>query len=184
MTSAPIIHELPSERLSESQIDELKQLMAAAFADDQHGGFTDDDWQHALGGTHFIAMHEGRIVAHASVVARDLHVDGVPIRTGYVEAVATLPQEQRHGYGSAIMRAVNDHIESRYDLGALGTGSQGFYERLGWRIWRGPSYVRTDSGLERTPEEDGYIMVLPTSTSPALDLAAMISCEWRPGDAW
>ena len=39
-------------------------------------------------------------------------------------------------------------------------------------------------GERRTPDEDGYILVLPTLSSPPLDLAATISCEWRPGDVW
>jgi aminoglycoside 2'-N-acetyltransferase I len=39
-------------------------------------------------------------------------------------------------------------------------------------------------GPLRTPNEDGYVMVLPTPASPPLDLTAAISCEWRPGDVW
>jgi aminoglycoside 2'-N-acetyltransferase I len=82
------------------------------------------------------------------------------------------------------MTAVNDHIRAVYELGALGTGSPAFYERLGWLRWRGPTFVHTDRGLERTPEEDGGVLVLPTPTSPAIDLDAPISCDWRPGDVW
>jgi aminoglycoside 2'-N-acetyltransferase I len=36
----------------------------------------------------------------------------------------------------------------------------------------------------RTPDDDGYIMVLLTRMSPPLDLDATISCEWRSGDVW
>jgi aminoglycoside 2'-N-acetyltransferase I len=82
------------------------------------------------------------------------------------------------------MREVDGYLAENFDLGALGTGTQAFYERLGWQIWRGPSYVRTDAGTERTMDEDGYILVLPTPSSPTLDLSAPISCEWRPGDVW
>ena len=52
------------------------------------------------------------------------------------------------------------------------------------RVWRGPSGARTSDGVEPTPDEDGYILVLPTPSTPTLDLDASISCEWRPGDAW
>ena len=62
--------------------------------------------------------------------------------------------------------------------------STAFYERLGWRLWRGPSSVRTAAGLRATPDDDGYIMVLETPSSPTLDLAASMSCEFRPGDVW
>lgn len=146
--------------------------------------FTEEDWQHSIGGVHFVLDVDGAVVTHASVVVRELHVAGVPIRTGYVEAVATEPARQGEGYGSAVMRDVNSYIDENFALGALGTGSQGFYERLGWQIWRGPSFVRAAGGPEPTPDEDGYIMILPTPTSPALDLNAPISCEWRPGDVW
>jgi aminoglycoside 2'-N-acetyltransferase I len=82
------------------------------------------------------------------------------------------------------MTHVSDDIRERFELGALGTGRQSFYGRLGWRVWEGPSWVRAPDGDQRTPEDDGFIMVLATPTSPPLDLSAPISCDWRPGDAW
>ncbi len=176
--------ELPTGQLTPAQVGELRALLAAAFAPDEHGGFRDDDWQHALGGRHFLLAVGGAIVSHASVVERELHLAGHPLRTGYVEAVATLPGHERRGYGTAVMRAANAHIAAGFELGALGTSSHGFYERLGWRTWRGPTFVRTEHGLERSAAEDSYIMVLATPSSPALDLDAPISCEWRPGDSW
>jgi aminoglycoside 2'-N-acetyltransferase I len=182
-TATPRIRPLPSAALTTEEVDALHRLMAEAFADDEHGGFSADDWEHALGGTHFLAEVEGLIVGHASVVERDIRVGGRPLRTGYVEAVATAVERQRSGIGTAVMRAVAEHLDG-YELGALGTGSQAFYERLGWEIWRGPSSVRTVDGERATPEEDGYIMVLRTPLSPPLDLDDPISCEWRRGDVW
>jgi aminoglycoside 2'-N-acetyltransferase I len=84
------------------------------------------------------------------------------------------------------MTAVNDHIRARYELGALGTGRHAFYHRLGWETWQGHAFVRLPDGrgLERTPDEEGYILVLRTPTSPAFELTAPISCDWRPGDVW
>jgi aminoglycoside 2'-N-acetyltransferase I len=173
-------NELPAQ-----QIEAIRTLLWAAFANDGDGAFTEDDWQHALGGTHFLAQVGVTIVAHAAVVERSLHVAGVPIRTGYVEAVATLPELNGRGHGTALMREVDALIERDFDLGALGTGSQGFYERLGWQVWRGPSSVRSPCAADQpTPDEDGYIMVLTTPTTPQLSLEAPISCEWRPGDVW
>lgn len=162
----------------------IRGLLWSAFAEDEHGAFTEDDWRHSIGGIHFVLDVDSTIVSHASVVERELHVNGTPIRTGYVEAVATATDLQRRGYGTSVMREVSEYISDNFDLGALGTGSQGFYERLGWQIWHGPSYVRTANGLERTADDDGFILVHQTASSPALDLAAPISCEWRPGDVW
>jgi aminoglycoside 2'-N-acetyltransferase I len=118
------------------------------------------------------------------VVERELHVGEEPLRTGYVEAVATRSDLQRKGYGSAVMREVGEYIDERFPLGSLDTGSQAFYGRLGWTIWKGPTFVRTDEGLVRTAEDDGNVMVRLTPTSPKLDLTASITCEWRSGDVW
>lgn len=178
------VRRLSTGDLTPGAVEQVRSLLWAAFAEDQHGGFSEDDWQHALGGRHYVVEVDGRIVSHAAVVERELHVGGRPLRTGYVEAVATDPRHQRRGYASAVMREVNADVAAQYELGALGTGSHGFYQRLGWQTWRGSSYVRLPSGLQPTPDEDGYILVLLTPSSPPLDLTAPISCDWRPGDAW
>lgn len=177
------VRQIASNDLSDAQSEQIRALLWAAFNHNVHG-FTEDDWQHALGNVHFLLELESEIIGHASVVERTLHVDALPVRTGYVEAVAIAPSHQARGHGTALMRAVDEYIDANYELGGLGTGKQGFYERLGWQIWNGPTSVRTSTGEHRTPEEDGYIMVRPTSTSPPLDTSLRISCEWRPGDVW
>jgi aminoglycoside 2'-N-acetyltransferase I len=170
--------------LSAAQLTEIRALMDAAFGDDDDERFGDDDWAHALGGTHVILEVGGRIATHASVVERAIHVAGRPLRTGYVEAVATAPDLQGRGLGSIAMREVNAIIREGYELGMLGTGRHHFYERLGWRTWMGPAFVRTDAGLVRTPAEEGFLLVLDTPSTPPLDLSTPISCNWRPGDVW
>lgn len=178
------LNRVATDELTASEIQAIRKLLVDAFGTDEEERFEEDDWQHAIGGLHFVLESDAAIVAHASVVERELHVDGRPFRTGYVEAVATGREHQGTGLGSTVMREVGSYIRDRFELGALGTGSHRFYERLGWLTWRGPSSVRTASGLLRTPDDDGYILVLPTPTSPSPDLAASISCEWRPGDIW
>lgn len=173
-----------SAELSPAEDAAIQAWLTAAFERDEHGGFTWEDWAHALGGTHFLLEEEERIIGHASVVERELHVDERPIRTGYVEAVAIHPERQRAGLGSRLMAAVNAHVDAAFDLGALGTGKQPFYERLGWEIWQGPTFVRAAAGLQRSADEDGYILIRRTPSSPALRLTDPISCEWRPGDSW
>jgi aminoglycoside 2'-N-acetyltransferase I len=175
---------LTTDALSPSELGAIRALLEHAFGSDDDERFTDHDWEHAVGGCHFVLDLDGQIVAHASVVERVLHVAERPLSTGYVEAVATAPAMQGAGHGSRVMEAVGAHIAERFELGALGTGRHGFYQRLGWRTWRGPSFVRTEHGPRRTPDDDGYILVLATPSSPELDLGAPISCDWRPGDAW
>jgi len=181
------LRRVPSNALTAPEIRALRELLWAAFGSGEEA-FTEDDWQHAIGGLHFLLELDGKILAHASVVKRELHLGGRPVQAGYVEAVATDPDRQGRGLGTQVMRGVTSYIqegfEEGFELGALGTGSHHFYERLGWLRWRGPTSVRTDTGTHRTPDEDGYILILPTPSSPSLDLSVAISCEWRPGDVW
>lgn len=161
----------------------MRDLLWTAFVDTD-GGMTEEDWQHALGGTHVVLEQDGRIVSHASVVGRTLYVGDVPLRTGYVEAVATAPDRQGRGLGTRVMEEVGSVIRDGYELGGLGTGAHHFYERLGWVAWPGATAVRTPRGIKPTPDEDGFIMILRTPTTPPLDADLTLSCEPRPGDAW
>jgi aminoglycoside 2'-N-acetyltransferase I len=178
------IRRLPTDALAPYEIRAIRELLDAAFWDEEDERFTEDDWQHSIGGIHVVLDVAGEIVAHASVVERELHVAGRPLRTGYVEAVATAPAHQRRGYGTQVMRAIGEEIRAEFELGALGTGEIAFYERLGWRVWLGPTSVRIANGERRTLDEDGGIMVLLTPLTPTLGLDEPISCEWRPGDVW
>jgi aminoglycoside 2'-N-acetyltransferase I len=169
--------------LTPAEVSALRALLWAAFPPGAEG-FTEEDWEHALGGIHVIQEVDDRIMAHASIVERELHVADRPLRTGYVEAVATDPVHQGRGHGTSVMRDVTAYIRDGFELGCLGTGAHHFYERLGWVTWHGPAFVRTPDGPVRTPDDEGFILVLPTPSSPHLDLSAPISCEWRPGDVW
>jgi aminoglycoside 2'-N-acetyltransferase I len=184
MTNTTRVRRLSTQELTSVEVWAIRAMLEAAFGPDDEERFTEEDWLHSIGGTHVVLEVDGTIVAHASVVERDIRIAGRPLRTGYVEAVATLPVFQGSGHGTAIMREVGDIIHEGFELGVLGTGSHAFYERLGWKTWAGPSSVRAPDGPRPTPDDDGYIMVLPTSSSPPLDFSAPISCEWRPGDVW
>jgi len=182
---APVsIRSLATDGLSPNEIEVIRAVLDAAFWDDEDERFTEEDWQHSIGGLHVVLELDGRIVSHASVVERELQVAGRPLRTGYVEAVATAPGFQGRGYGTRVLEVIGGAIDAGYELGALGTGEIGFYERLGWRVWQGPTSVRTAAGERRTPDEDGGIMVLVTRATPPIDLGAPISCEWSLGDVW
>ena len=154
----------------------VREAVYAAFDD-----FDDVCWDHALGGRHFAIFEGARVIAHASVVPRTITVGDRAMRAGYVEAVSTARDRRGQGLATAVMKAVDAYVRDRYELGVLATGTHGFYERLGWRRWRGPSWCLEPGGPRRTADEDDNIMVLPQD---ALDLGASIACPWRPGDAW
>jgi len=180
------VRRVATEDLTPTELDAIHAMLVTAFGDDPEVAFGPDDWQHTLGGVHILAEEDGAIVAHASVVDRTIEVGGWPLQAGYVEAVATAPAHQGHGNGTRLMETVAAILHAAYEPGALGTGSHHFYERLGWRVWRGPTAVRLPDGGERpTPDEDGFILVLRTPATPAdLDDQAPLSCDWRPGDVW
>ncbi|HEU0131031.1 MAG TPA: GNAT family N-acetyltransferase [Mycobacteriales bacterium] len=157
----------------------VRAMVDAAFGD----GFTDDDWDHALGGTHVVLLDGDTVVAHAAVVPRTLVVEAT-ITAGYVEAVATRPDRQREGHGAAVMREAAAQIRAHYPLGVLSTSRHAFYERLGWERWRGKTFVRDGGTLRRTADEDAGIMVLRTALSATLDLASAMACDARAGDDW
>ena len=180
---SPTLRRLRTDELSISELRELRALFDEAWQGDD--AFDDDDWAHTIGGTHFVMEVGGTVRSHVSVVPRLLVSGGHALRTGYVEAVATRERDRGRGYASELMRAATDLIDERHELGALGTELFDFYARSGWERWRGPTSVRTDDGEVPTPDEDGFVMVHRTPTTPAdLDLDAPISCDWRPGDVW
>ena len=166
-----------------AELNAIRALMNVAFGTGEEA-FADEDWEHALGGVHVVLDLDGEILSHGSIVERPLEIGGRPYRTGYVEAVATDPSRQGVGFGTQVMDAATEHIKTSFELGALGTGRHAFYQRLGWETWRGPAFVRLPEGEQRTPDEEGYILVLRTPTSPPFDLTEKISCDWRPGDVW
>lgn len=173
-----------SEDLAEGELDELTSLCEAAFDD----SFA-DAWDRVGPGLHVIAEADGRPLAHAMIVDRRIYLGHEPdlaLDVGFVEHVATLPERQGQGHGTAVMEEIGRVIADEYALGALGTGANGFYERLGWETWRGPTHVRMLDGLRvRSADEDGHVLVLRTPRSPVdLDLYAPIAVDWRAGEAW
>lgn len=167
--------------LAPDVLESLRDLCDEAFGE----RFDDNDWQHALGGRHVVATSGREVMAHASVVSRELWVDGVLHQALYVEAVATDPSLQGQGIGTHVMESVTELIEADGVLAALSTGSPAFYERLGWERWRGPTYVRRGDDLVRTPDEDDSVMVLRRGADlQRIDLAAPLACRDRSGDAW
>ena len=69
------------------------QLLIDAFG----GGFSEDDWEHTLGGMHALICDHGALIAHAAVVLRRLLYRGAPLRTGYLDPreLAETPTAQR-----------------------------------------------------------------------------------------
>jgi aminoglycoside 2'-N-acetyltransferase I len=83
-----------------------------------------------------------------------------------------------------MMEALESVVRGAYDLGALGSTDEAtaFYRRRGWKQWHGRCSVLTPIGIERTPDEEGWIFVLRCAVP--LDLFGELTCDWRDGDVW
>jgi aminoglycoside 2'-N-acetyltransferase I len=166
--------------LSNTFLRDIRALLDRAF----EGDFTDQDWDHALGGVHVWLIGAGGLISHGSLVERTVVCSGQTLHVGFVEAVATAPAHRRKGHGASVMRHIGELIRERFALGVLSTGTHAFYRTLGWEDWRGPTFVDGPRGRERTLDDDGDVMILQTLRSPRLDLDGDIVCDWRPGDVW
>jgi aminoglycoside 2'-N-acetyltransferase I len=109
---------------------------------------------------------------------------GRALRTGYVEAVAVRADRRRRGHGAAVMEPLERIIRNAYELGALGATDDGaaLYTTRGWLRWQGRLSAITPAGVTHTPEEEGYVYVLPVVAE--LDLSGELTCDWRDGDVW
>jgi len=134
--------------------------------------------------THVLGYCDGKLVSHAMWVTRTLQVGALPpMRTAYVEAVATDPAYQRRGFAGALMQRLAAEIQD-FDLGGLSPFSEAYYARFGWELWRGPLFVRTEHGLLASPPDE-HVMILRLPNTPAnLDVTQPLSAEWREGEVW
>jgi aminoglycoside 2'-N-acetyltransferase I len=168
--------------LTAGELAVLRELVFEAFG----GRFDEHDWEHTLGGTHVLVTEDGEPVSHGAVVPRVLVAGGLEVRTGYVEGVATRADRRGHGLATAVMRQVGRVVRDGYELGALSDGTRipGFYQRLGWETWRGPTFVAGPEGPVRTEEDDGSLLVLRTPATAGLELTGPLVGDWRAGDVW
>jgi aminoglycoside 2'-N-acetyltransferase I len=131
------------------------------------------------GTPHVLGYAGGRLVSHAMYGTRWLQPEGHPVlKTAWVDAVATLPEHQGSGYGSAIMQRLAKVIAPEYEIGGLHTDDKmHFYERGGWERWRGTLAGRGDNDeLVFTPEQQG-VMVLRLPQTPPLNIEGLLTIE-------
>jgi aminoglycoside 2'-N-acetyltransferase I len=130
-----------------------------------------------------LAFFGHHLVGHAVGTIRWLKSgDLPPLRTAYVDAVATSPEHQGRGIGTALMRHLAS-VVTDCDIACLETERGAFYERLGWEEWRGPLAGRSAEGLIPTPDERG-ITSLRLPRTPSLDPDALLTIEAQPSRIW
>jgi aminoglycoside 2'-N-acetyltransferase I len=158
------------------------RMVTDAFA--EWTEFTDDDWEHAIGGMHALIVHRGALLAHGSVVQRRMLYRNTALRCGYVEGVAVRADARGEGLGQAVMDALEQVIRGAYQLGALSASPAGerLYRPRGWLPWRGPTSAIGPEGPVRTASDGGGVFVLPVEVEMNPDDG--LACDWRNGDLW
>ena len=140
------------------------------------------------GSVHVLAREgDGTLVSHAEFVPRWLQASGhEPMRTAYVEAVATAPGHQRKGLATAVLQRLGEVIatDPSWQLAALSPSDAVFYERRGWELWRGPLAIRRDGHVEPSPDDEQVMIQRLTRTSATLDTTTLLTAEWREGELW
>lgn len=164
--------------ISESEYTEIQALCSDAYCQDfQPFLETFHDSVYVLG------HYKGKLVSLGIWEARWLQYPGLPPwRTAYVEVLATYERYRGRGFATVVMRRLAEEIKD-FDIGSLTTGLFDFYTRLGWKLWRGPLFIRKADGIMSTPKIKGF-MVLQLPKTPDIDLGMPLSVEWRKSDLW
>ncbi len=167
-----------SKVLSENLKKEIISLCNRAYEEDMGNLF-----ETFVDATHVLGYYGDLLVCHALWVTRHLQVEkNPPMRTAYVEAVATEAIYRNRGFASSIMKYLINVVQD-YELAALSPFSVEYYERLGWELWRGPLFIRMKDNLLRSPDDE-EVMIFRLPKTPVLDLNAPLSAEWREGELW
>lgn len=167
-----------------AELDDLRRWLEAAY---DEGPWRTEHWEDIGPGPHVVAEDDdGALLAHACISWVPITIGERTLRAGYLEDVATRNDLRGQGYGTAVVTATHPLVEAQAEIGFLATGSQPFYERLGWVRWRGPSSVIEPDGTRTpTPEEDGYLMALLFPGTPDISLDEPVSRPRRdPEEAW
>jgi aminoglycoside 2'-N-acetyltransferase I len=147
--------------LSNSDYEAIVGLCSQAYEEDYRPFL-----QSFINPVHIMGKLNGRLVCHALWITRWLQVgEQRPMRTAYVEAVATDENFRGHGYATTVMQRLAEKIQD-YEIGGLSPAET----------------TRTKDGGVPNPEEKVMILRLPNT--PEIDLCAPLSIEWREEEVW
>jgi len=168
---------VPAQQMTARQTADVVALCSHVFQ---------TDYAYLLGicpeRTHVLGYLGDHLVAHALWLMRRLRIGEAEwFVVPYIEGVATHPDHRRQGRGSALMRHLQNAIQS-HPFGALSPARADWYLSLGWERWRGPLSIHRDGTLRPTPGET--LLICRTPRTPALDLGAPLAGESRSFSDW
>ena len=159
--------------------DRLKKLLFKAY----EGDFEEGDWLNSCGGIRVIGWLNNEIVAHASIVPRQMSVNASSLNVGYVEGVAVAPSMQNKGIGSLLLAKVTNECLANFEFSVLSTDAFAFYGRAGWKRFFGKSAVQQENVEVATPDEDETLMYLESAQFIDSTIRRLV-CFPRAGSHW
>jgi aminoglycoside 2'-N-acetyltransferase I len=157
----------------------IRNLLSDAY----EGDFSEEDWLHSFGGVRFLGTLNNEIVAHGSVVPREVLINEKMTTVGYLEAIAVSSKYQGQGIGSQLLSSMSEFCTSRYQISMLSTDEFNFYSNFGWKQFKGKSGVLLDGEVVPTPDEDDGLMYLIGNAGFSQEIFAAY-CDPRKGDHW
>ena len=168
--------------LDPATLGEIHALLDDAF----DGAFSEEDWDHGLGGVHVLVRDgAGSLVAHGCVIQRRVLHKGRSYRVGYVESVGVRADRRRDGLGGRVMEVLERVIDRAYEVGALSASDDGapLYVARDWQLWRGGIEALSPDGVVRLPQQEQdstYLRPVPGRELPSADSPLIF--DWRDGD--
>lgn len=157
----------------------LKKLLYEAY----EGDFDEGDWLNSCGGIRVIGWLNNELVAHASIVPRQMWVNDSSLIVGYVEGVAVDPSMQNKGIGSLLLAKFTNECLASFEVSVLSTDAFAFYGRAGWKRFFGKSAVQHKNEVVSTPDEDETLMYLEGAQFVNLTIGHLV-CFPRAGSHW
>lgn len=180
LASAFTVRTAHTADLDPAEVRAIRALLDEAF----DGDFSEEDFEHGLGGIHAL-VHDaaGRLAAHGSVIMRRVRHRERWLRVGYVEAVGVRPDARRGGLGGRVMAELERVVDRAYDAGMLSASDEGaaLYTARGWEVWPGRVCALGLDGVVHLPDEEGSTFVR-TALAGSLDPAFELVFDWRDGD--
>ena len=151
----------PSDEIGEDEGREIDEVDQLAFS----GPEDEIDWSNPQ--WYVIGKLAERIISIVGVLKRRIRVGKITLEVGGIGGVATHPDYQQHGFGSAVMQSaaefMRDDLQVEFGLLVCGQETVSFYGKLGWQI-AGAEMVFDLHGSKQVFQ--GITMVLPIGPRP------------------
>jgi len=158
-----------AEALSEHENQEIEEVERLAFTDPEDDiEFSNSEW-------YVMGKLGKQVVSTAGILKRYIRVGEITLEVGGIGGVATRPDYQKQGFGTAVMQSAAEFMREdlQVEFGLLFCDHETaiFYGKLGWQIARA-ELVFVSHGSKLIFE--GVTMVLPLDSRPwpegAIDL--------------